>query len=94
MITVTVWPGIDATFALFGDSLVATEGTEYQWYYEGELIEGANEQILYPDQTGDYQVVISNEFGCSDESEYLSVIVTNIEAYELSTISLFSKSNY
>lgn len=40
----------------------------YQWMKDGSLIPGAIDSTLTVDENGDYQVIVSNEFGCVDTS--------------------------
>lgn len=58
--------------------LETDEANFYQWYFEGEPIEGGNKRKLTIDKTGNYQVEIRNEFGCANRSDVLEV-TTNVE---------------
>ncbi|MEZ5172135.1 MAG: hypothetical protein R2850_01140 [Bacteroidia bacterium] len=44
--------------------LISTPASAYQWYVNGNLIEGATEQLHVPQVNGNYNVRIYNEFGC------------------------------
>ena len=58
-----------------GYSLIATDaGISFQWYLDGELIDGAIEQAHYAAVTGDYSVVFTTAAGCEYTSETLNII--------------------
>lgn len=50
----------------------------YQWYFEGNLIQGANGQVYTPTQNGAYTVVVVGSNGCEGTSA--SFTVTNVSA--------------
>jgi PKD repeat protein len=56
-------------------SPVATYSS-YQWLFSNQLINN-NTNTLYPTQSGDYQLVASNIWGCMDTSEVLSLAITD-----------------
>ncbi len=41
--------------------LIAPEGESYQWYYDGELIQGAESGTLTPNASGLYEVTVTDE---------------------------------
>jgi PKD repeat protein len=45
------------------------QGATYEWFYEGVLIPGANSQALQTAQGGDYDVIITNIYGCEATDE-------------------------
>jgi hypothetical protein len=51
-----------------------------QWFFNGEMIEGANAQSLSTDESGSYSVQYSYDFGCdaSSGSEVVDIIVVGI----------------
>lgn len=49
-------------------------GTSFQWYLNGELIDGAIEQAYYAAVTGDYSVEFTTAAGCEYTSETLNII--------------------
>ena len=70
----------DVTEFCFGESalLTATSGFEtYQWYVNGELIEGAEDETYTATESGDYTVVVTDENGCNDESDDAITIIVN-----------------
>jgi PKD repeat protein len=50
-----------------------------QWYVDGNLILGANNNELTAPQNGNYTVVVTNEFGCSSTSAPISVTKVGIQ---------------
>lgn len=56
------------------------DGANYQWYYQKEIIEGANSHILALDfqTSGDYVLEISFGGECSNQSLPFTYLVTNI----------------
>lgn len=55
--------------SLIGATLTASEGSNYVWYLDGEVIDGATDQIYVAQEAGTYYVVVTNEWGCSSTSE-------------------------
>ena len=47
-------------------------GYDYQWLFNGEIIEGANSQYYFPTQNGLYSVNLSNDLGCEETSNEYS----------------------
>jgi glucose/arabinose dehydrogenase len=63
------------------------EGNDIQWYFDGDIIPGANASILHPTESGTYSVVISKN-GCqlTGSREYL---VTGTEPALRDGISIY-----
>jgi ELWxxDGT repeat protein len=57
------------------NTLTATKGTTYQWYLEGEVLADATSQTITAQESGNYQVEITNASGCVARSEEVEVIV-------------------
>lgn len=57
------------TIERVGNVLISSEAPEYQWYFDGEPVEGAVYREFAPSEQGIYFVEISNEFGCKNRSE-------------------------
>ncbi len=57
----------------------------YQWLLDGKIIPGAISNFYDVLVNGNYQVVISNEYGCSDTSDMYSV--TNVSINELTILN-------
>ncbi|MEW7292904.1 Ig-like domain-containing protein [Aquimarina sp. 2304DJ70-9] len=52
---------------------IIAEFSAYQWYYNNEPIENANESTYVPLQRGEYQIEVSNDSGCNTISEKFAV---------------------
>lgn len=60
--------------------LTATAGyTSYQWFLDGEAIDGATEATYIALTSGNYIVEAVNQDGCSTNSTAVSVVVTSVE---------------
>lgn len=55
------------------DTLMASDGENYQWYFENEPMEGATEKFIKPSKSGVYKVETWNSCGAamSDEFDYV-----------------------
>lgn len=57
-----------------GDTLFANQGAvSYQWYYGGNIINGATEYFYLAVQSGDYNVVATDANGCEVEAAIFDV---------------------
>jgi PKD repeat protein len=75
-----------------GDTLIANQGaTSYQWYYNGNLIAGATNYFYVATQSGDYNVVATDENDCEVEAVINDVIaaVTPLSSEEGSGVRLY-----
>ena len=62
-----------------GDYLHSTAESGNQWYNSDGIIEGATSQDYYPLETGNYYVIVTNEFGCeSNSSNVINFVYTGI----------------
>lgn len=52
--------------------------TSYQWYLNGELLEGQNGYIIYPQVSGSYTVEITDLYGCTVMSAPYNYVITGI----------------
>lgn len=52
--------------------------TSYQWFYNGELIPGANEATYVPAQSGDYQAAVTFSTGCTVLTASLQIIIISV----------------
>lgn len=58
-----------------GDTLFANQGaTSYQWYFAGGLIPGATDYNYVATQSGNYNVVATDENGCEVEAVIFDVV--------------------
>jgi len=86
---VTVNPLPDANFTGDGLVLTASIGVAYQWYLNGEAIDGATEQTWTALLTGTYSVEVFNEFDCSIISDEILVIVNDIDELDGLSLSIY-----
>ena len=77
------------TVEVNNNSLTASDATYYQWYFNGVIITGANQQTLEFTENGEYYVAIIDENGCSAISATMPVeFVTATQ--ELASVQSFS----
>ncbi len=67
---------LEPEITISGDQLIATEGSQYRWYLDGELLSSTT-QVIDITQSGSYQVEILTENGCSYFSNPVNVQVTS-----------------
>ena len=60
----------------------------YQWYYEGDAIDGATDLEITPEFDGEYTVVVTNEEGCSGEATY-EVAYTGLASNDFSAFTIY-----
>jgi uncharacterized repeat protein (TIGR01451 family) len=86
---ITVNENPEVTLNGNGNTLVATEGfASYQWTLDGNIIEGENGNTITSTILGNYVVTVTNEFGCTDESNVVE-IVDGIDENESKAIVLW-----
>jgi len=76
------------TITVNGNLLTSSSATGNQWYFNGNIISGANQQTYTAQQTGNYYVIVTNSNNCSNQSSSVSVTVTGID--ENSNASFFA----
>jgi len=76
---ITVLPAPDASITAEGNTLVASSGgTSYQWYLDGELIEGEESVVITAIAAGEYTVEVTSN-GCSSISDPFTPVVLAVE---------------
>ncbi|MFN0030839.1 MAG: T9SS type A sorting domain-containing protein [Flavobacteriales bacterium] len=73
-ISIVVNPLPDIDMAIDGNTLTAPDGDTWQWYFNGDIIEGSTAQSISATEAGYYFVVTTNAEGCSEESEVIFII--------------------
>jgi hypothetical protein len=77
-VTITPSPKMP-TIQQFGDTLLASKASVYQWYKESKELSGATDSVLYIYQSGNYRVKVMDNKGCvSDISDALYVIYSSV----------------
>lgn len=61
-----------------GNTLVCSSADQYQWYRDGEPVDGGTEQLLTVTDNGRYWVEVFNSGGCSAVSDTVEMIVTGV----------------
>jgi hypothetical protein len=51
------------------DTLFSSSASDFQWFFNGNPISGANDGFLVPEESGTYTVVISDSLGCTNSTE-------------------------
>ena len=70
-----------------GAILTASPASGYQWYQDGEQIEGATSQTYEATADGSFYVVVVNENNCSSQSE--TVMIVNVSELTETLILLY-----
>lgn len=63
------------------ETLTSTPAEAYFWYFNGDLIEGATDQVYTPEQSGSYLVVAQTSAGCLLASEPVDFVYTGIGTF-------------
>jgi PKD repeat protein len=73
-----------------GDTLVANTGSAaYQWYFNGNIINGATNYFYVAPQSGNYSVVANDENNCEVEAVINNVVAGNQFPVATSGLSIF-----
>lgn len=62
----------------FGPIFDVTEGDSYQWYLNGDLLDGATASSLFVTELGDYSAMVTSQYGCEATSEIYSITEVGI----------------
>ena len=78
-LTFTVLPApTTPTITADGLELTSSAGPSYQWYFNGEAIVGAVQQVYIAGTSGEYTVEVTDANGCSAMSAPENVIVSSV----------------
>lgn len=56
-----------------GINLVATAGSQYQWYLNGQAVTGSNSQSVTPSGSGSYYAIVTNSQGCIQQTNTIGI---------------------
>jgi hypothetical protein len=87
-LSVTIYPQPSVSFSVQGDTLTAYNASSYQWYFEGNVINGATSNIYVATQSGNYSVQVVDSNGCSATSN-MAHITTGIATLTQGYINVF-----
>jgi len=62
-----------------GTDLISSPAVSYEWYLNNNFIPGAVQQSYTPITSGDYFVVVYNQFHCPAYSDTVTIIISNID---------------
>ncbi|MBI1267340.1 MAG: T9SS type A sorting domain-containing protein [Cryomorphaceae bacterium] len=88
-ITVDVLPAPQVAFISIYNTLIATEGSSYQWYINDTPIDGADEQIFDITVDGVYHVEITNPNGCVGASDAIFIAYVGVNDINAEEIALY-----
>lgn len=76
-VVITIAEPVVPELSLINDTLFATSASTYQWYLDGELLQGATGSFFVPLQSGAYTVLTTDANGCEAVSLPLDVEIIN-----------------
>lgn len=75
------WTPFEITINEIDNALYASDGTSFQWYYNGAAIANASDSSYIPNENGYYQVEVTSPTGCIYLSGVYSVNDVGIEEW-------------
>ena len=73
-----------------GDTLFANQGAvSYQWFYSGTLIPGATDYFYVATQSGNFNIVATDENGCEVEAAIFDVLASTHSSLSNSQLEIF-----
>lgn len=76
-------PGSDVVVCAENVTIAATGGTVYQWFFNNDIIDGANANSLVVNESGNYYASSVNQQGCEGISEPISVFLEGTFEFEI-----------
>lgn len=80
---------MDPVINILGGGLVTTPADHFQWYFENDPINGANEQFYNPDSSGTYTVEVFSPEGCSYTSDELTIDLSTLKELKKNEFVIF-----
>ena len=71
------------------NNLQASNAVSWQWFLNGEIIEGAEGQTYTALETGEYSVGVTDANGCVGVSEAVSVVISGLHEVETGSVLIF-----
>lgn len=88
-ISVSVYPGIFATVTAIGNDLHSSPALTYQWFFNGNPISGATNQVYTATESGNYSVFVTDANGCEDMSSIVEFSVGIDDDIYTQSLNLF-----
>lgn len=82
-------PPAQPSISLNGSSLESSTGATYQWYQDGQPINGATDQTYLPTESGEYTVEVFDQNGCSSFSEPYTHVTVGLDELSSSDINIY-----
>ncbi|MBL4703416.1 MAG: T9SS type A sorting domain-containing protein [Flavobacteriales bacterium] len=73
-----VLPTPMASLSFVNDTLISSNGINYDWYLDNSLLVSTTDSILVTNTNGDYTVVVFFSNGCSDTSSIVTINFTSL----------------
>jgi hypothetical protein len=87
-VTVTVHPVPIASVSFIEGKLRASGGGTYQWFLDGDILQGKTQLLLDPEISGSYHVEVTAQ-GCTGVSQAITVVITGVESAGFTDIKLY-----
>jgi hypothetical protein len=88
-LAINVYPLPPVSVSVSGDSLSAYNAVTYQWYLNNSPIQGATSSLYIAQQSGNYQVLVSDTNGCTAISNGVVVTITGITDITNETFTIY-----
>lgn len=86
--TIKAFTPIRPEITLNNMELISSTGDSYIWILDGVQINGATNQNYTPIANGTYQVITTNQYGCSFTSDTFEYTLLNVEEIDLDNLSI------
>ena len=87
--TIKAFTPIRPEISLNNFTLESTSGNSYMWFLDGIQINGASNQTYTPTSNGTYEVVTTNQYGCTFTSDPFEYNLLNIAEIDLTNLALY-----
>lgn len=90
-VAVSVYPVPPVSISVNGDTLKAFNATAYQWYYNGNIINGATNSTYIAANAGSYSVQVTDSNGCVATSN--PIVYSSINELNNSSLQVYPNPN-